>query len=200
MRTDRSTGFEEDQKRSVILVVALDLFARYGFKKTTMGDIAKAAHIGKATIYNYFESKEAVFAAGVESHCLEFSLAISQAVETATTHEEKIRVWLSTRMDMVRKLLKDIDFTDEALFELLPLAREAKRKHFDQEIGFLEELIVNGKNDGVYQVKYPHIAANALFLAIRGIDIVYLRYHGSPDLEATAKEMLEIFIRGLKTR
>jgi len=39
----------------------LTVFARYGFKKTSMEDIARAARISRQSIYNRFGSKEAVF-------------------------------------------------------------------------------------------------------------------------------------------
>jgi TetR/AcrR family transcriptional regulator, regulator of autoinduction and epiphytic fitness len=39
----------------------LTVFARYGFKKTSMEDIARAADLSRQSIYNRFGSKEAVF-------------------------------------------------------------------------------------------------------------------------------------------
>ena len=41
-----------------ILESAIDLISDYGYKKTSMSKIAKKAHIGEATIYNYFPTKE----------------------------------------------------------------------------------------------------------------------------------------------
>jgi AcrR family transcriptional regulator len=43
--------------RGAILEVAQRLFAHYGYKKTTMEDLAREARIGKGTIYLYFKSK-----------------------------------------------------------------------------------------------------------------------------------------------
>ncbi len=44
-----------------ILEAALELFAEKGFTATRMQDVAKQAGISKGTLYNYFESKEAIF-------------------------------------------------------------------------------------------------------------------------------------------
>ena len=48
-------------KRNHIVSVARDVFKNYGYKKTTMNDVAKAAGKGKSSIYYYFDSKDAIF-------------------------------------------------------------------------------------------------------------------------------------------
>jgi AcrR family transcriptional regulator len=52
--------------RNAILDVAEALLARYGYRKTTMDDIAREARIGKGTTYLYFASKEDVFLATID--------------------------------------------------------------------------------------------------------------------------------------
>ncbi|OWV77171.1 TetR family transcriptional regulator [Rhizobium sp. R339] len=54
----------EDRKVAHILDAALPVFARYGFQKTTMADIARAAGISRASLYLAFNSKEDLFRAG----------------------------------------------------------------------------------------------------------------------------------------
>ena len=51
---------EVDKIKGTIKIAARELFRRYGYKKTSVNDIAKKAKIAKATIYKYFESKELV--------------------------------------------------------------------------------------------------------------------------------------------
>lgn len=48
-------------KRECILVEAAKIFARFGFKKTSIDDIAKEAGVGKGTVYLAAESKEELF-------------------------------------------------------------------------------------------------------------------------------------------
>lgn len=50
-------------KREEILAAARSVFARQGFRGTTIADIAEEAKIALGTIYLYFPSKEDVFAA-----------------------------------------------------------------------------------------------------------------------------------------
>ena len=53
-----------DAKSDHILDAALPVFARHGFRKTSMADIARAAKISRASLYLSFGSKEDLFRAG----------------------------------------------------------------------------------------------------------------------------------------
>jgi AcrR family transcriptional regulator len=51
---------DKDSKRDSIIDAAIKLFAKKGFTKTTINDIALAAGIGKGTVYEYFSTKEEI--------------------------------------------------------------------------------------------------------------------------------------------
>ena len=61
--TDSSLNSKKDTVREEILTVAQDIFSRYGYKKTTLDDIAQAIRKGKSSLYYYFSSKEDLFQA-----------------------------------------------------------------------------------------------------------------------------------------
>lgn len=51
----------EQAKKECILVEAARAFARFGFKKTSIDEVAKAAGVAKGTVYLACESKEDLF-------------------------------------------------------------------------------------------------------------------------------------------
>jgi len=51
---------EADKIKDSIKRAAQELFRKFGYHKTSVNEIAKKAKIAKATIYKYFDSKEAV--------------------------------------------------------------------------------------------------------------------------------------------
>ncbi len=53
--------FNTNTKADKILGAALGCFKQYGFKRTSMDDIAKAADISRPAIYNLFKNKTDVF-------------------------------------------------------------------------------------------------------------------------------------------
>ena len=50
-----------DLKRESILSAAELQFSRYGFRRTSMQDIAKETGVSRASLYSYFENKEEIF-------------------------------------------------------------------------------------------------------------------------------------------
>src|SRR5580693_634865 len=66
MVTTLSTSRRDRKKldaREKIIATAIDLFSKHGIANVTVEQIAEAADIGKGTIYNYFDTKEAVVVA-----------------------------------------------------------------------------------------------------------------------------------------
>ncbi|MBU2584052.1 MAG: TetR/AcrR family transcriptional regulator, partial [Bacteroidetes bacterium] len=59
-------------RKDLIIKSAKERFARYGFKKTSMNDIAADLRMGKATLYHYYKTKEEVFNAVIKFELNEF--------------------------------------------------------------------------------------------------------------------------------
>jgi len=48
----------KDEKKQILMDIAIEQFNKNGMSKTTIASIAKEADIGKSTFYEYFKSKE----------------------------------------------------------------------------------------------------------------------------------------------
>lgn len=57
---------ENASRRSAIIASAIGVFQRYGFKKTSMDDLARAAGLSRQGLYLHFTTKEALFKEAVE--------------------------------------------------------------------------------------------------------------------------------------
>jgi len=63
------TGLRETKKRQTrkaILTAAIKLFSEKGFEETSIEELARAAGVGKGTIYGYFRTKQEIFLAFCE--------------------------------------------------------------------------------------------------------------------------------------
>jgi AcrR family transcriptional regulator len=76
-------------KRGVILDAAQSLFLRYGVKRTALDDVAREAGVAKGTLYLYFDSKDAIFAAIAEHLCAEVLRNAEAAIASSAsiTHQ-----------------------------------------------------------------------------------------------------------------
>jgi len=79
------------EKREAILAAALMLFGHYGYRRTSIDDIAQEARVAKGTVYLYFKSKEEIFRA-LSQQLLDQVLATAEAACQANTSiEERLR-------------------------------------------------------------------------------------------------------------
>jgi AcrR family transcriptional regulator len=103
---------------SSILEAGFELFRHYGFKKTTMGEIAKRAGVSRPTLYARYESKEHIFAAVVEHYVGELAREVEErAADVATLHDKlaiafevgMVRPHEASRADSFKRELLELD-------------------------------------------------------------------------------------------
>ncbi|MGR4866045.1 TetR/AcrR family transcriptional regulator [Caulobacter sp. LARHSG274] len=69
MTQDLKPRLDRDARREAILDVARDVFLEEGYANASMSTIAARVGGSKGTLYNYFKSKEDLFAGYVVRHC-----------------------------------------------------------------------------------------------------------------------------------
>ena len=67
-----------DARRAAIVAAATAVFARYGFKKASMDELARAADLSRPGLYLHFASKELLFRAVIEDV---LGVALARAVD-----------------------------------------------------------------------------------------------------------------------
>ncbi|MDW6092481.1 TetR/AcrR family transcriptional regulator [Vibrio rhizosphaerae] len=81
--------------KEVIIEEAESLFIKFGFKKVTMGDIAKSSQISRPTLYSVFSDKQTVFSACVLEVVKEFQLEAQSKLNIENSIEDKLWALLS---------------------------------------------------------------------------------------------------------
>jgi AcrR family transcriptional regulator len=94
-RIGRPPGATSDATRARILRAARDCFARAGYAGTTNKDIADLAGITTAAIYQYFDSKTALYAATVRDAQAELVPEFERAIADEPSSRAAFRALLS---------------------------------------------------------------------------------------------------------
>lgn len=105
MSTAKSLRWERrpDERPRELLEAALQVFARNGYRSTTLDEVAEAAGVTKGAIYHYFDTKEALLLGVIEHYQ---KLAFARA-EQAIRDE---RLPASTRIRLlIRKMFSDTE-------------------------------------------------------------------------------------------
>ena len=159
----------DGEQKATIISEATRLFSRFGLEKTTMEDIAKAARKGKSTLYYYFKSKEDVFAAVIRKEIAGLKTAIIKAVEKEADPYSKFRAFMGTRLDYLNeKADQYISIKDEHLkhYEFI---RDLTSDYANWEILTIKDMVVYGRDRGLFLVTDTESVSRAIFFAMKGL-------------------------------
>ncbi len=95
-----------DDKARAIVEAATKLFQRYGFKRTSVEELAREAGVAKPTLYAYFEDKDAIFRAVVQAVCDELLASAVRESQAAGTLESRLTGVLAAKFTRYWELVQ----------------------------------------------------------------------------------------------
>lgn len=178
-----------NKKRDSILRAGEQLFNQYGLGKTTMEDIARAAHVAKGTLYKYFPSKEDVFSSVVQHEGNILVKSMMEAVEKENAPIDKIRALITAKTKMMKELANFYRVTREDAHRIWPYLESTRKGFFEKEAKILEDILLEGKISGLFRIEDPAKAARSMVAALKGLEIEWI-LENSPDGEMADIEMI----------
>jgi AcrR family transcriptional regulator len=101
-------------KREAIVAAATELFRLYGFRKTSVDQIAQTAAVAKPTVYAYFEDKDAVFVAVCQA-VMERIVAGARAARDEADVVERVAAVLGAKFTTIYELVESSPHARELL-------------------------------------------------------------------------------------
>ncbi|MCK4828579.1 TetR/AcrR family transcriptional regulator [bacterium] len=187
-------------KKTIITKVARQIFSRYGFLKTTVDDIAKAARIGKASIYHYFRSKEDLFENVVEQ---EYQLLIEktkEAINRETTPKKKINAYIINRMKYLNELSNVYSALKDEYLEHYAFTEKIRERHFNKEMEILQTILEGGVEQGIFEIKDINLTTFAILSALKGLEYPWSINTSMPEIEENLEKLLELLFNGIVKR
>jgi len=160
--------------RSQIVEVARKIFTRYGFRKTTMEEIATATRKGKSSIYYYFPGKEEIFKAVVEKEAGELKLRLDKTMRADAIPLEKLRAYILFRLHHVRTVANFYSALNEDSLSHLDFILNIRKKFDEDELNLLQEILEEGMNEGKFQLSSSKIGAIAISTMMKGLELPLL--------------------------
>ncbi len=125
-----------------LLDAALSVFLRYGFKRTTMGDIAKAAHMSRPSLYARYANKDDVYAAVLERYIRQTLSDLQQAWTSCSTLSEQLDCIYDVTVGPSFQLLSDFPDAADLIDGMeTPAGKQAKANITADVIGVFSDLL-----------------------------------------------------------
>ncbi len=180
-----------------ILTIAQNTFRKYGFRKTTMDEIAFAAGKTKSTMYYYFESKEEVFKAVVEKEVLQLRSEIQEAVNKKPGAKQKLEAYIFTRMKGFRKLGNFYELLKDEFISNLEFAEKIRTVYDKNETEALAQIIQNGVENKEFKKLNASLTARTIVIAMKGLEAPALIETNMEAFEKEIGDMLNILFFGI---
>jgi len=187
----------KNSKFELIINVAQKLFAQFGFKKTTVDEIADSAHITKSSIYHYFSSKEDIFRKVVEKESRIWSQKIKQAITKASIPQEKLRAYIVTRTKYLNQLANFYSALKQEYLEHYSFIERIRKKDLQGEIEIVKAILKKGVDEKVFQVQDLELTAFAIVTALKGLEYPWTMEMPMPDIEERIDLLLRVLFNGL---
>ncbi|MCD4733075.1 TetR/AcrR family transcriptional regulator [bacterium] len=184
-------------KRATILEAAKRLFIRFGKRKTSVDEIARAAGVGKGTVYSYFKGKELLWQILIDTEVGNLFNAIRRAVDDVESAAAKIRAFVITRVRFIREVLELISLDQSILDEMLPEIIELREKVLAWEKELIAEIIDYGIRRGEFREIGVDLLSMAFIAALRGLEIPWIWERRLVGVEESAEALLNVMFNGL---
>ena len=201
-----TTAIREDLKEA-ILDATDALFQRYGYRKTTVEDIAQESGICRGTVYLHFRNKEEIALSWLgryNDRVRETMRGI--AAEADTSPSERVqRILLArilVRFDNIQHLSVSLD---EMFATMRPLILEHRQKCQANEGSIVSGVLEEGRAQGVFDFGDRSAAsvAHSLMLATSSLlpySLSTKQLGERPEIEQKARALVDLLLNGLHRR
>ena len=190
-----------DEVREQVVHAARLVFARFGYKKTALDDIAREAKKGKSTIYYYFKSKDDIFKAVIDAEAEIRVDAIEEQICRIEDPIQKLKTYTYVRMLTLKMVVNYYEAIKNDLLDKLYFVDSLRNDHFEAEIKRVIQLLEEGIQKKIFTIQNPELTAKTIVTALHGFEVpLILKNLSNEDLQKSVDEMLNILFYGIVTK
>ena len=183
--------------RQKLIDIARQLFAKNGVANTTMNDIAVASGKGRRTLYTYFNSKEEVYSAVIESELERLSDKLDEVAAMKLRPLDKVIELIYTHLIMIRETVVRNGNLRAEFFRNIWMVEKVRKKFDDYEIDLFRKVYQEGKADGEFDIDDVNLVADITHYCIKGLEVPFIYGRiGHGLTEETSKPLVAKVVYG----
>ncbi len=188
---------DKEKFREKIVLSASKIFSRYGFKKTTMEEIASALNKGKSSIYYYFKSKEEIFEAVIDHEAQVLRNELSKVIKSSDDPEHILRKYVKIRMNLFEKLSNYYNAIFNRDLDHFDFIEKQREKYDRMEIALIRYVLWRGVRSGHFNLENTGLAALAVQTALKGLELPLFWEKRSYGMDARLDAIIDILFFGI---
>jgi len=195
---------KDPTKADAIIRAAIHIFARDGLERGKIADIAKEAGIGKGTVYEYFNSKDEIFHAIVDTIMGDMLSAAEKLYSMDLSPTDKLRTFMRMNTEIIFEMEDAILIITEVWAQGARAIKHGVDNHSFLSDSYLQmkQLVINILTAGVMSGEFRDMNYDGVAtLALAFIDGFVWQFMLNNDREAFERALMEgidSFMRGLE--
>jgi len=190
----------KSEKIMSILDTAKKMFGRYGFRKTSIDEIARMARVAKGTIYNYFGSKDHVYLEVLRRETNEIMDRVSSSVAQEILPKDKLSAFAHAKFKYMRQAINILNLDREGIENLLPKAESIRSDFIEREVNLIHSILEEGIEKGIFCINDTFLAARGIAYSLRGFELNWLVQESQEKIEHYLDELMNIIFFGMVHR
>lgn len=187
----------KEEYRRRIVASAGKVFSRYGFKKTTMDEIAREIKMGKSSIYYYFKSKEEIFEAVVMMEANMLRNELTAAIKAVDSPLGKMENYVYVRMKAFEKLANYYNAIFDKDLNHYKFIERIREKYDREEVAILRLIVYDGIRKKVFSVESSEYTAMAIQTAMKGLEVPLFWEKRETDIDHRMRAILDVLFYGI---
>jgi AcrR family transcriptional regulator len=156
-----------EEKREIILRAARKAFAEKGFAAVGIREIAKETGLNSATLYHYFENKEAIYAAVLEETFGRMVAILHEISQTDREPEEQLRYAIGRYIDFIHENRDILKILIHELNLETEIVAQVSRKFYDRFFAVAQEMLESRRGTpGIREVDPKNLLISGIGLCV----------------------------------
>ena len=183
----------------IILDAALKVFARFGYKKSTLEDIASELGMTNTAMYAYASSKRDLYERTVSFVMKRWQSGVEQAVDAKTTAMDKMTVLCESALYY---LAQDLEFcallkSDPQIFPMFPTVDPYEEINRDS-VRMIERILLFGQETGEFRTVDAPAVSEVLFSIYKNF-IIHTYINSEEDYTSRYLPItMDLILNGIK--
>jgi AcrR family transcriptional regulator len=186
-----------DEFKKRVIIAAGQIFSRYGFRKTTMDEIADALKMGKSSTYYYFKGKEEIFEAVILYEAEILRTELSEAIKSVDSPADKLKSYVFVRMKAFEKLSNYYNAIFDKNLDHFEFIENVRERYDKEELAMLRLILYLGVRQKVFRNLNSEYTALAIQTALKGLEVPLFWKKKELNIESRLNAILEVLFNGI---
>ena len=184
--------------KDLIVESATKYFSKYGFRKTTMDEIAKHIHKAKGVLYYYFKSKEELFNEVLKQELSRVKTELNKITASGEDYLTMIKEYSLARLKLLNTAVNYHETLKADFFEKYHFVKDVREDFAAFEYTQLNLIFKKGNSEGYIESEAIESTVNMVMMIVNSIELPLFLQNKYPEYEKTIDEIVTMITSSMR--